>query len=75
MVPLQRSRRGNMNDMRELNDAELEAVSGGMTCQTAKIVADIHRLTSEALYGLGNPIGGAYYGGLASGVTSGGCGY
>lgn len=64
-----------MNDIRKLNDAELEAVSGGMTCETAHMVADIYKLTSTALYGLGQPIMGAYYGGLASGVIAGGCGY
>ena len=62
-----------MNNMRELNDAELEAVSGGMTCETAAVVANIHKMTAIALVVLGNGEGANYFGGLADGVMIGGC--
>ena len=62
-----------MNDMRELNDAELEAVSGGMTCETAVVVANIHQMTAIALGVLGDGAGANYFGGLADGVMMGGC--
>ena len=64
-----------MNDICKLNDTELEAVSGGMTCQAAKVVADIHHLTADALRGLGRPVQAAYYDGMAMGGLSGACGY
>ena len=34
-------------------DAELEAVSGGMTCEAALVVAEIHAMTVQALGALG----------------------
>jgi hypothetical protein len=60
-------------DLRELNDVELEGVSGGMTCETARTVARIHNLTAMALGLLGNQQGESYYYGMADGVYAGGC--
>lgn len=62
-----------MKDMRELNDAELEAVSGGMTCEAACVVSNIHKMTAIALGVLGDNDGAQRYGGLADGVFIGGC--
>jgi bacteriocin-like protein len=63
----------NTTEIRELNDAELETVSGGMDCNTAKVVADIHRLTATALEGLGRGCYAAFFGGKAAGIEQGGC--
>lgn len=62
-----------MNDIRELNDAELEAVSGGMDCKTALIVSDIYATTALALRALGNDMMGNFFAGKAAGVAEGGC--
>ena len=62
-----------MNDIRELNDAELEAVSGGMTCETAKVVFAIHMLTATALEGLGRTSDANFFYGKAAGTIEGGC--
>jgi hypothetical protein len=70
----QQPREPEMNtEIRELNDAELEAVSGGMTCQTARMVALIHLTTATALYGLGQTAAGDIFLGKAGGVVDGGC--
>ncbi|CAN7398310.1 hypothetical protein LJR220_003553 [Bradyrhizobium sp. LjRoot220] len=61
------------HEVRELNDAELEAVSGGMTCETACVVSNIHQMTAIALGVLGNNDGAQYFSGLATGVFNGGC--
>ena len=60
-----------MNDIRELNDAELEAVSGGMTCQEAKVVASVHKMTSFALSLMGDDKGSNYFIGVADGLQTG----
>jgi hypothetical protein len=44
------------NDVSSLNDAELEAVCGGMTCDTARIVAGIHATTAEVLGRVGQGV-------------------
>ncbi|MDO9459401.1 MAG: hypothetical protein Q7N95_04705 [Alphaproteobacteria bacterium] len=64
-----------MNDIHEMNDAELQTVAGGMTCEAAHVVASIHRMTAQALTALGQPAQAAYYGGMAIGTVSGACGY
>ena len=61
------------NDVSSLNDAELEAVCGGMTCDTARIVAGIHATTAEVLGRVGQVGLALYFLGLAGGVTNGAC--
>jgi hypothetical protein len=62
-----------MNDICKLNDTELEAVAGGMTCATAYKVAKIHEVTAKALAGLGDKEGAAYFNGMAEGAKTGAC--
>jgi hypothetical protein len=73
MVSLQNIRKTSMSDICKLNDTELETVSGGMTCETACAVANIHQMTAIALGVLGKSDGAQYFGGLAAGVFAGGC--
>jgi hypothetical protein len=64
----------NTIENRKLNDAELEVVSGGMTCDTALIVSNIYLTAATALLGLDNPAGASYFAGKAGGVREGaGC--
>ena len=63
-----------MNDIRELNDAELEAVSGGMKCEHARVIASVHKMTNLALLILGDEKGANYFIGASDGVQTGaGC--
>jgi hypothetical protein len=62
-----------MNDIRELNDAELEAISGGMTCQAAKAAYGVHMITGDILQGMGRYTEASYFYGVAQGVIDGGC--
>ena len=57
----------------ELNDAELNEVSGGLDCKSALIVGQFYTGLSKVMYALGNDIMGAYYGGKGSGIITGGC--
>jgi hypothetical protein len=61
-----------MNAVRELNDAELDVVSGGMDCQSAKIVASVYALTGLALHALGDTKGGEWFDAVSIGVRVGG---
>ena len=72
--PAPKNQESNMNDIRELNDAELEAVSGGMTCETATVVATIHKMTAIAAGALGLKEKANNFYGYASGVVEGACG-
>jgi hypothetical protein len=62
-----------MNDIRELNDAELEAVSGGMSCNAALAVAKVYGTFGDTLSILGDSLGAANMWGKGSGIASGGC--
>lgn len=62
-----------MTGIRELNDAELDTASGAMTCETARVVAQIHMLTATALEGLGKARGGAFHAGAADGMIQASC--
>jgi hypothetical protein len=63
-----------MNDIRELNDAELEAVSGGMKCEDARVIASVYKMTSLALSLLGDEKGANYFIGASDGIQTGaGC--
>jgi hypothetical protein len=64
----------NVISIRELNGAELEAIVGGMDCQTALVVSSIYDLTADALSALGNTEGATYNAGKAAGVRIGACG-
>jgi bacteriocin-like protein len=61
------------NDVRELNDDELNEVSGGLDCKSAVAVGQFYMGLSKVMYALGNDIMGAYYGGKGSGIITGGC--
>jgi hypothetical protein len=73
MVPLPESRGSNMNDIRELNDAELEAVTGGMSCNTALAMAKVYRSFGDTLGILGDYHGELAFNAMGLGVASGGC--
>ena len=62
-----------MNNLRDLNDAELEAVSGGMDCSAAIVVARIYQSTGNVFKGLGDYVGAAEYYNMARGILVGGC--
>lgn len=58
----------------ELNDAELEAVAGGMDCDTALVVSNIYLTAATALLGLGDLGTAGYFIGKSAGVKEGaGC--
>lgn len=60
-------------EIRELNDAELENVSGGMSCKTALVVAQIYSMTGDILNAAGDYAGAVAFYGRAAGVIEGGC--
>jgi bacteriocin-like protein len=75
MVPSQKQERDmNMNyETHELNDAELNEVSGGMDCRSAIAVAQVYVSVAGVLGALGDSAGSAYFSGQAKGVLQGGC--
>jgi hypothetical protein len=60
-------------EIRVLNDAELETVSGGMDCKTAQVVAKIYSMTGDILGAAGDRAGAIAFYGRAVGVLEGGC--
>ena len=60
-------------EIRELNDAELEAVSGGMSCNTALAVSKVYHTFADTLGILGDKAGSDYMHGKGQGVAIGGC--
>ena len=60
-------------EIRELNDAELEEVSGGMSCNTALAIAKVYRSFSDTFGILGDYQGQLAFGAMGLGVASGGC--
>jgi hypothetical protein len=63
------------NDVRELNEAELEGVTGGMDCKTGHAIAETYRLAGAVLGALGNHEGANRMYGTAYGVSVGACNY
>jgi hypothetical protein len=63
------------NEGRELNEADLEGVNGGMDCKTGAAIADTYRLAGGILGALGNHEGAANMYGRAYGVSVGACNY
>jgi hypothetical protein len=62
-----------MTEAFELNNAELNEVSGGMTCAQAAGTARILAGTANVLAALGNNADSNYISGLANGFVAGGC--
>jgi hypothetical protein len=61
-------------EAREVNDAELEAVAGGMTCDAAVVLSRIYGAAANVLMGLGHPAMAAALAGQGIGVLQGaGC--
>jgi len=64
-----------MTDIRELSINELDAVSGGMDCQTGIAIAQTFALAGQILGAFGNYEGAANMFGRSYGVSVGACGY
>jgi len=62
-----------ISNIRELNDAELEAVSGGLDCGSAIAVGLIDMCTATALAALGDMTASGRYLGRAEGRVDGAC--
>jgi hypothetical protein len=61
------------NEVRELNETELEGVAGGMSCRTAIAIARTYYTAGLALEGLGNTGGANNFYGFGSGVLTASC--
>lgn len=57
----------------ELNDAELEAVAGGLDCNAAVAIGWIYTITAMALNALGDKVGAAQFLGKSQGILQGAC--
>jgi hypothetical protein len=63
----------NTIETRKLNDAELEAVTGGMTCAAACVLAITYLACAAGLALAGNQTAANKYIDKAEGVAQGGC--
>jgi len=64
---------GRVTQDRELQNRDLEQVTGGMTCQTAKNIAGGFWALSDFYHSVGMYNVSDYYDGKAIGVFIGGC--
>lgn len=62
-----------MNVTCELNDAELDEVPGGMTCENAKLESSVYNSLSNWYGSIGMSAASVGYLGLSIGVLRGGC--
>lgn len=51
----------NMIEIRELNDAELNEVSGGLFAQSCEVISNIYSTAAAALEGLGQGLQAANF--------------
>ncbi len=63
------------NEVRELNEAELEGATGGMDCKTGTAIAATYRLAGAILGALGDHEMANRMYGTGYGVKVGACGY
>jgi hypothetical protein len=56
-----------------LNDADLEAATGGMSCDTAKSLATLYNCVAITCHAVGWHLEGAHWHGKADGIQQGAC--
>ena len=68
MVVIKRKGMKMISEICELNDAELEVVAGGMTCDAAMGAAEVYATTSKILGIMGDTQRSDIFAGMAMGV-------
>ena len=62
-----------MTNLKNLTDGDLDQVSGGMDCKTAKGAARVYLSLAKFFLGAGDLGLGSFYTGKASGLVEGSC--
>jgi hypothetical protein len=71
MVLIKRRGMKMISEICKLNEAELEVVAGGMTCDAASGAAEVYATTSKILGIMGDTTGSDIFLGMAIGVRQG----